>query len=80
MDSVNVGIVGLGWAASGHLAAFEKNPNVRVSAVCTSKIIGSAQRTGPADRENPIRTGRILNLLTRLQIFQTKLHVLAYGR
>ena len=37
MDSVNVGIVGLGWAASGHLAAFKKNPHVRVTAVCTSK-------------------------------------------
>jgi predicted dehydrogenase len=37
MQQVKVGIVGLGWAASGHVAAFKQNPNVRVSAVCTSK-------------------------------------------
>ncbi len=37
MEKVNVGIVELGWAASGHLAAFKQNSRVRVSAVCTSK-------------------------------------------
>jgi len=43
MDRVNVGIVGLGWAASGHLLAFKRNPKVRVTALCTSKNLSPAE-------------------------------------
>ena len=37
MASIGFGIVGLGWAASGHLLAFHANPDAEVVAVCTSK-------------------------------------------
>jgi len=37
MASINVGVVGLGWAASGHLSAFKANPHMEVTAVCESK-------------------------------------------
>jgi predicted dehydrogenase len=37
MASVRVGIVGIGWAASGHLQAFRANPQIEVAALCTSK-------------------------------------------
>ncbi len=43
MDQVTIGIVGLGWAASGHLAAFKQNPHVRVAALCTSKELSPAE-------------------------------------
>jgi len=43
MERVRVGVVGLGWAASGHLAAFRQNPHVRVTALCTSKELSPAQ-------------------------------------
>lgn len=41
MDKVKVGVVGLGWAASGHLPAFAKNPNCVVDALCTSKDLSA---------------------------------------
>jgi len=34
---IKVGIVGLGWAASGHIPAFNANPNCEIAAVCSSK-------------------------------------------
>lgn len=37
MSSIKVGIVGIGWAASGHLLAFKANPEIEVAALCTSK-------------------------------------------
>ncbi|NLO05392.1 MAG: Gfo/Idh/MocA family oxidoreductase [candidate division WS1 bacterium] len=37
MADVKVGIVGLGWAASGHAPAFKANPNCTIDALCTSK-------------------------------------------
>ena len=43
MDQISVGVVGLGWAASGHLAAFRQNPHVRVAAVCTSKDLSGEE-------------------------------------
>ncbi len=37
MADIKVGIVGLGWAASGHIPAFNANPNCEIAAVCSSK-------------------------------------------
>lgn len=37
MSTIKVGIVGLGWAASGHIPAFFANPDCEIVAVCTSK-------------------------------------------
>ena len=37
MENVRVGLVGLGWAASGHLGAFKNNPGCDVVALCSSK-------------------------------------------
>ena len=34
MASINVGIVGLGWVASGHLPVFQANPHTEVTAQC----------------------------------------------
>lgn len=43
MASLNVGIVGLGWAASGHLPAFRANPEIEVVAVCSSKDLSKEE-------------------------------------
>lgn len=43
MSKFQVGIAGLGWAASGHIPAFNANPDVEVAAVCTSKSGADAQ-------------------------------------
>lgn len=43
MSKISVGIVGLGWAASGHVPAFEANPDSEVVAVCTSKDPAAAK-------------------------------------
>jgi len=40
---LKVGIVGLGWAASGHIPAFVGNPHCEVAAVCSSKTLEQAQ-------------------------------------
>ena len=37
MSDIKIGMVGLGWAASGHIPAFEANPDCEVVAVCSSK-------------------------------------------
>ena len=37
MAKVKIGIVGIGWAASGHLAAFKDIPDCEVVAICSSK-------------------------------------------
>ncbi len=37
MASLNVGMVGIGWAASGHIQAFRANPETEVVALCSSK-------------------------------------------
>jgi predicted dehydrogenase len=37
MSKIKIGIVGLGWAASGHIPAFAANPDCEVVAVCTTK-------------------------------------------
>ncbi len=41
MGDVKVGVVGLGWAASGHLPAFAANPNCVVDALCSSKDLSA---------------------------------------
>ena len=43
MSKLNIGIVGLGWAASGHLPAFAENADCEVTAVCTSKDAAAAR-------------------------------------
>ncbi len=43
MASLNVGIVGIGWAASGHLPAFQANPETEVVALCSSKDLSTEQ-------------------------------------
>ncbi len=37
MADIKVGIVGLGWAATGHAPAFKANANCVIDALCTSK-------------------------------------------
>lgn len=37
MKTINVAVVGLGWVAGAHIAAFQSVPDVRVSAVCSSR-------------------------------------------
>ncbi len=44
MGSIGVGVVGLGWAASGHLPAFHANPHADLVAVCTSKTPEEARK------------------------------------
>jgi len=41
--SIKIGIVGLGWAASGHIPAFTANPDSEVVAVCTTKDPAAAR-------------------------------------
>ncbi len=43
MAKVQIGVVGLGWAASGHLLAFKANPDCEVVAVCSSKELSPDQ-------------------------------------
>jgi len=43
MASIGVGIVGLGWAASGHLPAFKANPDIEVVALCSSKDLSAEE-------------------------------------
>jgi len=43
MAEIKVGVVGLGWAASGHLPAFNANPNCVVDALCSSKDLTEDQ-------------------------------------
>jgi len=43
MAAINVGVVGLGWAASGHLPAFQANPDIEVVALCSSKELSTEQ-------------------------------------
>lgn len=43
MSKINVGIVGLGWAASGHIPAFVANPDAEIVAVCSSKDPAAAK-------------------------------------
>ena len=49
MSKFKIGIAGLGWAASGHLPAFNANPDCEVVAVCTSKDEGTAKCMAGAD-------------------------------
>ncbi|MGD9519509.1 MAG: Gfo/Idh/MocA family protein [Armatimonadota bacterium] len=51
MSSLGVGVVGLGWAASGHLPALQANPNVDVVALCTSKTLTPEQVRTMCGRE-----------------------------
>ncbi|MEN6643524.1 MAG: Gfo/Idh/MocA family oxidoreductase [Armatimonadia bacterium] len=37
MSKFSVGVVGLGWAASGHIPAFINNPDCEITAFCSSK-------------------------------------------
>lgn len=37
MSTIKVGLVGLGWAASGHIPSFIANPDCEIAAVCTTK-------------------------------------------
>ncbi len=43
MSKVRIGVVGLGWAASGHLMAFQANDGCEVGAVCSSKDLNAEQ-------------------------------------
>lgn len=43
MSTCKVGIVGLGWAASGHIPAFNANADAEIVAVCTSKSHAAAK-------------------------------------
>ena len=43
MASIGVGVVGLGWAASGHLPAFKANPDIEVVARGCSKDLSTEQ-------------------------------------
>lgn len=43
MSKFSVGIVGLGWAASGHIPAFIANPDCEISAVCSSKDLSAEE-------------------------------------
>jgi len=43
MGEIKVGVVGLGWAASGHLPAFAANPNCVVDALCSSKDLSAEE-------------------------------------
>jgi predicted dehydrogenase len=43
MSKFKIGVAGLGWAASGHIPAFDANPDCEVVAVCTSKDPAAAQ-------------------------------------
>ncbi len=47
--SIKIGIAGLGWAASGHIPAFNANPDAEVVAVCTSKDPAAAQAMAGAN-------------------------------
>ncbi len=43
MSNYKIGIAGLGWAASGHIPAFNANPDCEIAAVCTSKDPSAAR-------------------------------------
>ena len=43
MEKLNIGIVGLGWAAGGHLTAFNNNPHCNVAALCTRKSLAKEE-------------------------------------
>lgn len=49
MSTFKVGLVGLGWAASGHIPAFHANPDCEIAAVCTSKDAAAAKAMVGAD-------------------------------
>lgn len=42
MSQLNVGIVGLGWVAGAHIAAFNKIPGAKVTAVCSRRELDEA--------------------------------------
>lgn len=46
MSKIQVGIVGLGWAASGHIPAFCANPDCEITALCSSKPLTPADLAG----------------------------------
>jgi predicted dehydrogenase len=43
MKKYNVGIIGYGWAATGHIPAINAVPNARVSAICSSRQLDAAE-------------------------------------
>jgi predicted dehydrogenase len=43
MSQLNIGIVGLGWVAGAHIAAFNKIPGARVTAVCSRRDLNEAE-------------------------------------
>jgi predicted dehydrogenase len=43
MNDINVGIVGLGWVAGAHIAAFNHIPGAKVTAVCSRRELDEAQ-------------------------------------
>lgn len=43
MSKITVGVVGLGWAASGHLPAFQANQDCEVTALCSSKTLSAEE-------------------------------------
>jgi predicted dehydrogenase len=43
MNDINVGIIGLGWVAGAHIAAFNKIPGARVTAVCSRRELDEKQ-------------------------------------
>ena len=42
MSQLNIGIVGLGWVAGAHIAAFNKIPGAKVTAVCSRRELDEA--------------------------------------
>lgn len=49
MSTFKVGLVGLGWAASGHIPSFGANPDCEIAAVCTTKDPAAAKAMVGAD-------------------------------
>jgi predicted dehydrogenase len=43
MNDINVGVVGLGWVAGAHIAAFNQIPGARVTAVCSRRELDETQ-------------------------------------
>src|SRR5215471_5783148 len=43
MKKYNVGIIGYGWAASGHIPAINAVPQAQVTAICSSRKLNAAE-------------------------------------
>src|SRR6516225_2698051 len=43
MKKYNVGIIGYGWAATGHIPAINAGPQAQVTAICSSRKLNSEE-------------------------------------